>query len=90
MRQDNKYWLIRLAAGVGVFGLLLAVLLLHTHLTVGIGAALATSDPNLWGMVAGGVFGVLWDNFVAAGIAGYVVYGDWRDGIGGPPLRRHY
>ena len=75
MKDTRAYWAIRLTLGIGLWLLLLVGVVMAAG---GPSAAMESIEQegiNPLVVVVGGVFGSLWENIIAAGVASYAVYG---------------
>lgn len=75
MKDTRAYWSIRLALGIGLWLLLFVGVVMAAG---GPSAAMAEVEAdgiNPVAVLVGAVFGTLWENVVAAGVAAYLVYG---------------
>ena len=75
MKDTRAYWAIRLTLGIGLW------LAIFVGLVVAAGGPSAVMEDieeegiNPVAVLVGAVFGSLWENVIAAGVAAYAVYG---------------
>jgi len=75
MKDTRAYWAIRLTLGIGLWLLLLVGVVMAAG---GPSAAMESIEEegiNPVAVLVGGVFGSLWENIIASGVASYAVYG---------------
>lgn len=78
------YLAIRLLLGAGLFIALFAGLVLHTGVDE-VAEAVDLDLVDLVYFIGGGVFGAVWEQVIAAGVAHWIVFGTFKTG---PPSLR--
>lgn len=84
MKDTRAYWSLRLALGVGVWLLLFAGVVMAAGGPSAAMDAVEEEGISLVPVLVGAVLGTVWENFIAAGAASYIVYGSVH--IGSPPM----
>jgi hypothetical protein len=85
----KSYWILRLLLGAGVWLLVLTGAVMAEG---GPEAAMESGENEEMGLAAlgvvvvGALIGAIWDNFVASGLASFIVYGEFY--FSTPPLDR--
>lgn len=85
MRDSRAYWSIRLTLGVGLWLLLFVGVVMAAGGPSEVAEDIENGGVSIAPVIFGGVFGALWENIVAAGVASWVVYDSFR--VGAPPVR---
>lgn len=87
MKDTTWYWAFRILLGVGVMVALLVGIIAAagpSNVAESLNEPMSTADAI--SLIVGFIIGPIWDMVIAAGLASYIVWGDWRIGILTSPL----